>query len=97
YLKVGPNSIGENSIENSISIYPNPVKEKLFINSEIAEIEKIDIYNSIGKLIYTETNKAKNIELDVSKYPMGVYFIRIDLQNGNIIFKPVFFLMNQNI
>jgi len=97
YLKVGPNSIGENSIENSISVFPNPVKEKLFINSEIAEIEKVDIYNSIGKLIYTEKNKTKNIELDVSKYPMGVYFIRIDLQNGNIIFKPVFFLMNQNI
>ncbi len=97
YLKVGPNSIEENSLENSISIFPNPVKEKLFINSEIAEIEKVDIYNSIGKLIYSERNKSKNIELDVSKYPMGVYFIRVDLQNGNIIFKPVFFLMNQNI
>ncbi|MBT7492793.1 MAG: T9SS type A sorting domain-containing protein, partial [Bacteroidetes bacterium] len=91
YLKVGPNSIGENSIENSISIFPNPVKEKLFINSEIAEIEKIDIYNSIGKLIYTEINKSKNIELDVSKYPTGVYFVRINTQNDGIIVRPVTF------
>jgi len=91
YLKVGPNSIGENSIENSISIYPNPVKEKLFINSEIAEIEKIDIYNSIGKLIYTEKNKAKNIELDVSKYPVGVYFVRINTQNKDTFVRAVAF------
>ena len=62
-----------------ISIYPNPSDGKFRIHSENG-ISKVDVYNMIGKKLYskTGTNRAKLNEIDLTKLQKGVYFIEIN-------------------
>ena len=68
--------------EKKYTIYPNPVSEKLFINST-QEIETISIYNLEGALIQKENIGVNNdvYELNISNLTSGIYFLRIDKEN----------------
>ena len=73
-----------NNLSESInlSIYPNPTKGDLSINTS-EKIIAISIYNLIGVRVIsgTETNKNK---LNVKELSNGVYFIRINTEKGSI-------------
>jgi len=56
-----------------VNIFPNPVTNKLTITS-IEEIVKIEIYNSLGKLI--KSNTYKN-DIDTENLSSGIYIIKI--------------------
>ncbi len=62
-------------------LYPNPVKNTLFV-SHTTQIEKIELYTSMGSLIRTEAN-SRNI--DVSHLHSGSYLVKIITPDG--IFK----------
>ena len=46
--------------------------------------EKIDLYNNIGQLVSSFTNTSF---IDLSKYPTGLYILRIQLPNSTFIRK----------
>lgn len=58
---------------NQIKIYPNPAKFFININSEI-NINKIDFLNILGKRIFTS---KKTNQIDISKFPAGIYILKI--------------------
>ncbi|WP_418636418.1 aryl-sulfate sulfotransferase [Winogradskyella sp.] len=64
-------------------VYPNPTSGSLKIISELA-IDKIDVYNVIGKKIYTTTSNT----IDLYNQPNGIYFLQI-YSDTNIISKKV--------
>lgn len=71
--------ISEAKNKNTISVYPNPANDKLFINSNSVNLSEkasytiIDLY---GRIILE--NKFKSREyIDISGLAEGVYFIRI--------------------
>lgn len=66
------------SIEKKqILIYPNPVKDFLFINLENQEDSKIRIFDMNGKLQFTENLILPNSKIDLTFLNNGVYFIQI--------------------
>lgn len=69
---------------SSINAYPNPVKNMLSFDSNDL-IEKIEVFNSIGKKVITQFNKNK---IDFSNITKGIYHIKIYL-NQQIITKKV--------
>jgi hypothetical protein len=73
--------------ESSISVYPNPVSDKLYINSGSKEINEVRIFDLLGKAILMFQNNLK--EIDIQKLQAGIYFIEIKTQN-NIIVKNIF-------
>lgn len=72
------------TVENTtstVSIYPNPVKDFLYLNSH-ETIEKIEIYNSAGKLVLQrEIHSEKNPKIDMRHFASGVYYIMITTRN----------------
>jgi trimeric autotransporter adhesin len=86
HLNVGINeSINANE---SFTIYPNPTSNQITIEFELTETNNtsIEIKNVLGQTVKTITNKAfvkgsNKIEIDVSEFTNGIYFIQ--LQNGN--------------
>ena len=57
-----------------IKVYPNPANQYLYINSD-SSIKKIDIYNSVGNLVLSETNV--NEKIDVSILNAGLYIVKV--------------------
>jgi trimeric autotransporter adhesin len=77
------NSIGitENiNLSDLILIYPNPVTDKLQINSDL-QIKNTEITEITGKQLYNTTSKI----IDCSNFADGVYFIRLNTEKGIIV------------
>lgn len=72
----GNMAIGE-KIENDFSIYPNPVKNTLNIETN-NNINKISIINSLGQEVKNTTDK----QIDVADLENGMYFINIFSDKG---------------
>jgi hypothetical protein len=59
-----------------VKIYPNPVKEKLLIES--AEDVKCKLYNATGSLMLEVIQAASQHQLDIKLLGNGVYFLRLE-------------------
>ncbi|WP_103866754.1 T9SS type A sorting domain-containing protein [Aquimarina sp. I32.4] len=77
--------IGTNLEEESISVFPNPVQNILYVSVNEIDIKKInlDVLGISGKIIdkqvYTvKQHGADRLEIDVRQLPKGVYFIKVN-------------------
>ncbi len=65
-----------------VSVYPNPTKTTLFIETENNTIHQCLITNSIGQVLQTE--KLNGNSIDVSGLPKGIYFIQLKDKKGQV-------------
>lgn len=67
--------IDESSINNSISIYPNPTKDVVkVLNNSNLNISKIEIIDLLG---CTVASAKSSDEINVSNLPEGQYFVKL--------------------
>jgi pectate lyase len=81
YMKlVYNNSTGiNNPMSKDITIYPNPVSDKLFFSTK-EEIQKVEIFTLTGQKIY---HSERNISsLDVSHLDSGNYLLKLFTREG---------------
>ena len=86
-------NLGIYDLNNEIaSVYPDPVKDELFVSFENTDANCImDIYSALGELVMSRQIKqtGKIIEkVDFSSFKKGLYFIRLNI-NDNVIVKKV--------
>ena len=62
---------------NSIELYPNPVTDALTISST-SKIANVDIINLLGQSLFSKEYNSREVKIDVSSLPDGVYFVRIN-------------------
>jgi hypothetical protein len=61
----------------SATFYPNPSRGKLIVKSDYL-IEKIEVFNSIGQLVYlNQPGEITEHEINLNHLPSGSYIIRI--------------------
>ncbi len=78
-------STSTSELNSDISIYPNPVRDILYIDLSSEPI-KIEIYNSQSHLLYEGLTSDRTI--DVTTFGSGVYLIKLMKANGeNVGFK----------
>jgi len=88
--------IGENVQVPKISIYPNPVRDKVYLNCIVPEgvfMQRLTIYDASGKIIRETTFKGRNSFpdfLDLSDIPEGfIVFNFIDNLNRSYILRAL--------
>ena len=74
--------VNDQNITN-ISIYPNPVVNKLFIQG-LLDVSETSIYDVLGKLVLSNTTST---EIDVSNLKKGIYTIKIEAEQKETIKK----------
>ena len=72
-------------LNQEISLYPNPVVNKLNIDSNF-EIQKVEIYNLNGQLVKTFENIENG---DISEMNSGVYLVKIHSPENSITKKII--------
>lgn len=80
YINVG-NKISTNNNKINFSIFPNPVKENIYIVGE-ANIYSVKIYNLLGDLILETMPNNNSTMINSSELPNGIYFININTEKG---------------
>ena len=73
-------SVAENTVNNNITIYPNPVKNQLTITAENEKINSIKIIDVTGKTIKVVTENTTTI--NVADLPKGLYMLQIQTDKG---------------
>lgn len=87
YSTVGLNQ--ENSLENEFRVFPNPTAGKLIIQKESNGLVSFKILNSIGQMLLEQKSEIHKIELDLSEFPRGIYFVLITNKNGTLVKKII--------
>ena len=81
----GSLGISNTNTEN-FKLFPNPANEIINIETNFSNQCLLQIFNNEGKIIYTQTNDHKNIELDISNFTNGKYLLQI-IHDNQIINK----------
>lgn len=72
--------INENDMYSTI-LYPNPVKNKLYISINTGDtLQNISVYDNSGRLCHTTINPDSSIDLHA--LPAGLYFVKVTTQKG---------------
>ncbi len=73
-LSVGINTYPVSHRSESVSVYPNPANEIVFISSGDI-IENVKIMDSQGKFILSKDYNSRNVSVSVKDYQDGTYFV----------------------
>ncbi|XMO88290.1 FG-GAP-like repeat-containing protein [Algibacter sp. AS12] len=73
--------VDDSLLKNSINIYPNPVNNKLFVNSTNLQIQEAVIYDVLGKAIRNIEVKGINM-IDFSSINIGLYLLKLKTNQG---------------
>ena len=85
-----PSGLGETvSNPELFSVYPNPSREQLFIESNQKDITdgKIELCNIAGRIIRELTLKSLKTQMNISDLESGFYLIRIKTDSETVIKK----------
>ena len=69
--------------DNSISVYPNPAEEKLYISSRF-KINTIHLFDAFGRQVVILNQPETVSLLDISQLEAGIYFVIIESGNNTI-------------
>lgn len=73
-----------------ITIYPNPAKDILFLDFKDVNPSELSfrIYTPSGQILYRANQLTR--EIDVSDFPIGLYFLEIENEQGSVHYEKVF-------
>jgi len=75
--------------ESNVTLYPNPVRDNIYL-SNLENIERIVVISVIGeKLIDIRSDINTNMEIDLSMLKGGIYFISFQDSDGNVSTKKL--------
>lgn len=72
-----PPTHASDKLDNQFKIWPNPASDKLFINSAIKAIIKIQLIDSTGRVVYTDKEVSQNECIDLNGIKSGFYFVQV--------------------
>jgi hypothetical protein len=68
---------------NEFSVFPNPTHDAWTINAKNSNIQTIELYNTLGRLIQTLDINQNEVSINASNLSSGIYFAKINSQNSD--------------
>ena len=76
--------INNDNKNEDVLIFPNPARDLVRVESTgTMDISVISVYNSVGQLIERRELNSKQLEIGLSLYKNGFYFLRLETTSGN--------------
>jgi hypothetical protein len=75
-------AVSEISLNDGVTIYPNPVHYYLKIKDKKNLLLKVELFNSLGQVIISRTkNENEQLDLSVGSLSDGIFYLRIYYKN----------------
>ena len=87
---LGDNLANDDYFKNSLTVYPNPIKDNLTIlGFELNQEFELNVYSTSGKLIYHQEVKSNGGDLNInsSGWNKGVYFLELRHESSRMVKK----------
>ncbi len=81
--------VDSNLVVPQLSIYPNPVGDVLTMNSRQPRPLTVRVFNLMGQQVWQMVGMIGTIQVDVSRWSKGVYFVRVIDQGTQQVGKAV--------
>ncbi len=78
----GPSAIKKNP-ELLLSVYPNPVVDKLFVESGETQTMDFQLFNILGQMVVSGKIRNGQNQVDLTGTQPGLYFLRLTEENGH--------------
>ena len=75
YFETESTTVTVEELNSEISIYPNPVKDNIYVNGEF---DKIKLYNVFGKLVFEGTDNVINTK----NLSNGIYIVNLNTKDN---------------
>jgi hypothetical protein len=75
--------------KENIKVYPNPTTGKLIVDNGQLTIGNVEIYDIYGRKFSHFTIHVSPIEIDISHLSSGIYFLKIQTENGTVTKKVI--------
>ena len=75
--------VNQDDVLSQISIFPNPFVETVNISNKTNTALNIRLFDMLGRELKKITSNITNIQINMSAYPSGTYFIWIENKNNN--------------
>ena len=70
------------SLFNEVIVYPNPASELIVIEFDVEGDYQVILNNSSGQIVSLNNNVSNYLEIDISDFTKGLYFITIRDNDG---------------
>ena len=75
----------EEELASKVKIYPNPTSGLFTIDSENMNIDRVEIYDALGRVISSSNPSQTHLHtVDLSQMNQGIYFVKVFSQGGVI-------------
>lgn len=81
--------IVENSLRNTMDVYPNPVRDQLNITLPAGDNYSVKITNLLGSVVYSETTSKEKVSINLANTARGVYFVTVESKTEKVTRKVV--------
>lgn len=75
-------------LDASVSVYPNPTNSILTINASNT-ISSVELFDIQGRILETSLGNENQIKIDLSSKQNGIYFVKVNTENGSKVEKVV--------
>jgi acetyl esterase/lipase len=80
----------KNITKNDIfSVSPNPAQNVINVTSANGNMNTIQIYDVIGKIVYTQSTNVPSAQIQIGHLPKGVYIINVETDRGQNVEKLI--------
>ena len=75
---INATGVEENAI--NLNIYPNPTNSTLYVEAD--EMNKVRVSDIVGQVLFEKNTHDSRVQIDMSHYAAGQYFIQVHASNG---------------
>lgn len=74
--KISPVRSFSRQVADNVKLYPNPANSVLNIAILEGSYDEILVFSTSGQLVYKQANAQDDLQIDVSQFATGIYFVR---------------------
>ena len=73
--------------DEAFVVYPNPVSNQLTLQGE--GMHHVSLVSITGAIVFDSDISGNGIVIDMARWPQGLYFLRVQSENGMVVKKVV--------